>query len=372
MTFIDTRANADAFLAAIANVELLALDTEGASFHRFIDRIWLIQLATRDKAAILDPVTSGPMPALAALLASRDTEVVLHDASNDLRSIRQDYGWQVTRIFDTRIAAQLLGVPAFGLAALLADHFGVKLDKKHQRADWSMRPLSGPMLAYAAQDTAHLLALRDRLRAELQTAGRLAWAEEEFAALERPLVVDEEERTPAFLRVKGARELSPRSLTYFRELVGWREAIARTRDQAPFRVIGNEQLLALACDPPRTVADLSRIRGASPALFAGKGAELVEMAQGVRALADTALAAFPQHSGARDLVFEARFAKLKAVRDAAATKIGLDPGFVCGRVRLEAILTRNPKSLEELAAIDGVRRWNVEIMGAELVAALAD
>lgn len=371
MTIHDTPASADAFLASIAHVDLLALDTEGATFHRFVDRIWLIQLATRDRSAILDPISAGPLPGLAALLASRDTEVVLHDASNDLRSIRQDYGWPVTRIFDTRIAAQLLGVGAFGLAALLADRFGVTLDKKHQRADWSLRPLSAPMLAYAAQDTAHLLALRDQLRSELDKAGRLAWAQEEFAALERAPVIDDDERAPAFLRVKGARELSPRSLTFFRELVGWREAIARARDKAPFRVIGNEQLLALACDPPSSVAELARVRGASPALLAERGAELVDIAARVRALPDSELAAFPQHSGARDLVFEARFAKLKAVRDAAAAKLGLDPGFLCGRVRLEAMLASNPRSLEELAAVDGVRRWQVEVMGAELIAALA-
>src|SRR5206468_10656891 len=128
------------------------------SFHRFIDRIYLLQLSTRDRSAIIDPLRIGAPQELGALLEDPNVEIVFHDADYDLRLLRQDYGWQVRTIFDTRVAAQLLGIRAFGLAALLEKYFGVKLDKKHQRADWSMRPLTPDMLNYAAQDTMHLLA----------------------------------------------------------------------------------------------------------------------------------------------------------------------------------------------------------------------
>ena len=153
--------------------------------------------------------------------------------------------------------------------------------------------------------------------------------------------------------MKGARELSPRSLTYFRELVGWRESIARKKDKAPFRVIGNEQLLALACDPPSTVADLSRIRGASPGLFEERGVELVEVAQGVRALPDSALAAFPQHSGARDLAFEARFTKLKAVRALVPDfQLSLAIGKEGQNARLAAKLTGSKIDIQPDSVMD--------------------
>ena len=320
----------------------------------------------------MDPLGAGPMPALGALLASPATEIVLHDAANDLKSLRTDYGWSATRVFDTRIAAQLLGMRAFGLASLLADLFGVKLAKKEklQRADWSMRPLTAEMLAYAAQDTAHLLALCSRLRADLERAGRLAWAEEEFAALEHP--VDVAEREPAFLRVKGAHALSARSLTALRDLVAWRDGIARQRDKAPFRIIGNEQLLAIAGDPPHAVADLARVRGASPALLRERGAELVDVIARVRALPDADLVALPRSdTRARDPALEARIGRLKAARDAAAAKLGLDPGFIFGRGRLEAVALARPRTLDELARVDGVRRWIIDVMGQELVAAAA-
>ena len=137
----------------MANVREIAIDTEGASFHRFVDRIYLLQLSTHDATAVVDPLAVGRPERLGALLEDRRVEKVLHDADYDLRLLHQDYGWNTRNIFDTRIAAQLLGLTAFGLAALLDKYFGVRLDKKHQRADWSMRPLTPGMLDYAAQDT---------------------------------------------------------------------------------------------------------------------------------------------------------------------------------------------------------------------------
>src|SRR5579871_788584 len=176
VAYLDTDADLARFMAEIGRPRELAIDTEGASFHRFVDRIYLIQLSTRDKHAIIDPLPIARSDALGSLLEDPKVEVVFHDADYDLRLLHQDYGWHVRNIFDTRVAAQLLGMRSFGLAALLERYFGVRLDKKHQRADWSMRPLTRGMLDYAAQDTIHLLDLRDRLEDELQRAGRREWA----------------------------------------------------------------------------------------------------------------------------------------------------------------------------------------------------
>src|SRR5665213_1530164 len=142
VAYLDTDTGLARFMAEIGRPSELAIDTEGASFHRFIDRIYLIQLSTRDKNAIIDPLPLAPSSELGSLLEDPKVEVVFHDADYDLRLLHQDYGWHINHIFDTRVAAQLLGYTAFGLAALLERFFGVKLDKKHQRADWSMRPLT--------------------------------------------------------------------------------------------------------------------------------------------------------------------------------------------------------------------------------------
>jgi len=173
--YLDQVPEVDRFLNEISNVQELALDTEGASFHRFLDRIYLLQISTRERSAIIDPLPIGSPAKLGDLLQSKKVEVVFHDADYDLRLLHQDYGWHVTNIFDTRIASQLLGIKSFGLAALLEQFFDVKLDKKHQRADWSMRPLTPDMLEYAAQDTRYLLQLKDHMKGELDRRGRLHW-----------------------------------------------------------------------------------------------------------------------------------------------------------------------------------------------------
>ena len=167
LLYIDTQQEAEDFLADISGIREIAIDTEGASFHRFIDRIYLLQISTRERSAIIDPLPIGMPKGLGEILQDPDVEVVFHDADYDLRLLHQDYGWHVNHIFDTRIAAQLLGIKAFGLAALLEQFFEVKLDKKHQRADWSLRPLTQGMLDYAAQDTKYLLDLRDELKSRL-------------------------------------------------------------------------------------------------------------------------------------------------------------------------------------------------------------
>src|SRR5262245_40890518 len=264
-------------LADIGSARELAVDTEGASFHRFVDRVYLLQLGTRQRSLIVDPlaVQASALAPLGALLENNQVEVVFHDADYDLRLLHRDYGWHPTRMFDTRIAAQLLGIKAFGLAALVETHFGEKLDKQHQRADWSMRPLPDGMIAYAAQDTKYLLDLRDALRNQLKSKGREAWAQEEFERLEGTRWPEEDSST-AFLRMKGARDLSRRELAVLRELVLWRDAVAGELDRATFRVIGNEQLLAIAQMQPSSREDLGRIKGVPRGLLDRRAKEMLE------------------------------------------------------------------------------------------------
>src|SRR4026207_1756181 len=183
LLYLDTPQQVELFLDDISGVREIALDTEGASFHRFIDRIYLLQITTRERSAVIDPIPIGAPARLGEMLQDPAIEVVFHDADYDLRLLHQDYGWHANNTFDTPTAAQLLGIKSFGLAALLEQFFEVKLDKKHQRADWSLRPLPQGMLDYAAQDTRHLLDLRDKLRSRLEKLGRLEWAKEEFDRL---------------------------------------------------------------------------------------------------------------------------------------------------------------------------------------------
>ena len=368
--YIDSSEAADKFLASIAGARALALDTEGASFHKYVDRIYLLQLSTERRHAIIDPLKVPSPDRLGALLESRDVEVVFHDADYDLRLLHQDYGWRVTNIFDTRVAAQLLGIKAFGLAALLESFFGVRLDKKHQRADWSMRPLPGDMLEYAAQDTMHLLPLRQRLEDALDKKRRLHWAREEFELLEGTQWDDVEEGT-GFLRIKGARDLTRRELAILRELVAWRDGVARELDRSTFRVAGNDVLLTLAREAPSTAAAVSTVKGLSRLVITKHAKAIIDAVARGQAVPEADLPRFPRGPRwSRDPDYEDRVMALKSVRDKRAAELELDPGVLCPRERLEAIARRKPESIEELTEVPEIRRWQVEVLGDQLIGAL--
>ena len=367
--YLDTADAVDRFLAGLTGTRALALDTEGASFHRFVDRIYLLQLSTDTHEAIIDPLPIGMPARLGALLEDPQIEVILHDADYDLRLLHQDYGWRVTNLFDTRVAAQLLGLRAFGLAALLEQFFGIKLDKKHQRADWSMRPLTADMLDYAAQDTRHLLALRDRLRDELERKGRWHWAAEEFARAEGTRW--DPETGDGFLRLKGARDLTRRELARLRELVRWRDGIAAELDRATFRVAGNEVLLDLARLAPTSRDALVAVKGFPRGMSESRVQEALAAIGRGNAVAEAELPRFPKAPRwDRDPEFDDRVARLKAVRDVAATRLDLDPGVLCSRDRLEAVARRQPKHVDEFVEIPELRRWQAEVLASGFVQAL--
>lgn len=370
--FIDRPDAAARHLGALAPITEIAVDTEGASFHKFVDRVYLLQLSTRGFSAIIDPlaVNREQLAPLGALLERADVETVFHDADYDLRLLQRDYGWHVRSIFDTRIAAQLLGLKAFGLAALLERYFGAKLDKKHQRADWSMRPLTPDMLEYAAQDTRYLLELRDRLREALEKKGRLPWAREEFARLEGTKWSEEEAGT-GFLRIKGARDLSRRELAVLRELGPWRDDIAREQDRATFRVIGNEQLLEIARRQPRDRDALARIKGIPRGILERRAHEMLDAVRRALAAAEADLPRFPKGPRwDRDPDFDRKVNALKTVRDDVSRELDLDPGVLCARDRLEAVARRNPRVADELDEVPELRSWQREVLGAGFIRAL--
>lgn len=369
--FLETAEAVNSFLTSISGVSEIAVDTEAASFHRYKDRVYLLQLSTRELSAIIDPLNSGNLAGLGKLLEDPNVESVFHDADYDVRLLRQDYGWRVNNIFDTRIAAQLIGIPSFGLAALLEKYFSVKLDKAHQRADWSMRPLTMSMLDYAAQDTRYLLRLRDNLHAELEKLGRLHWAKEEFVRVEK-IKFAEEDTENSFLRVKGARDLSGRELALLRELVRWRDGLARELDRATFRVVSNETLIHLSKIQPKRIADLNTVKGISRSVLERHAGDIIAAVQRGLEVPDAELPVFPRGMRwARDPDFDENVARLREVRERIAGELQLDPGVLCARDRLEAVARKKPATLEDLKLIPELRAWQIEVLGPDMLAAIS-
>ncbi len=362
----------EALFARLRTAPLLAVDTEAASFHRYTDRVYLLQISSRDETAVVDPLAVASLAPLAEVLADPAVEIVFHDADYDLRLLDREYGYRANNIFDTRIAAQLLNEPGVGLAALLEKYLDVRLDKRFQRADWSARPLSPEMLAYAASDTRHLPELRDILKAQLEARGRLTWAEEEFGLLNdtRWSPPDGE---PAYLRLKGAKALKGRELAILRELFEWREGVAQRSDRATFRVLNNEPMLLMARQAPADLAALKTIPGIGGDQAERRGREILAAVKRGQEIPDRDLPRVERPPRrAYDPAFEARLERLKATRNLLAVRLDLAPGVLCPNGTLEAIARVNPTSRDALAAVPGLRRWQLEELGPELLAAVKE
>ncbi|HEU5039867.1 MAG TPA: ribonuclease D [Gemmatimonadales bacterium] len=373
MRVIETLEDLEALARRLGSEPLLAVDTEAASFHKYQDRVYLLQISSRSETAVVDPLAVGTLAPLAGPIADRGVELVFHDADYDLRLLDREYGFRATSVFDTRIAAQLLNEPGIGLAALLEKYFGLRLDKRFQRADWSARPLSLPMLEYAASDTRHLPGLRDILRDRLRERGRLSWAEEEFALLEDIRGGPGDGGEPGWLRLKGAKALRPRELAVLREIWEWREGVAQRSDRATFRVLNNEPMLLMARQPPADLAALKTVPGIGGAQVERFGKDILAAVKRGVELPDGDLPRVERPPRrAPDPAFEARVERLKAARNRLAADYDLAPGVLCPNGTLEAIARVQPHSREELAGIAELRRWQVEELGDELLRAVAE
>lgn len=368
---IQTQGELERLFRRLKSEPLIALDTEAASFHRFRDRVYLLQVSSRQETAVVDPLAVSDLRQVGELLQAPEIEIVFHDADYDLRLLAHEYGFHGNNLFDTRIAAQLLNEPGVGLAALLEKYFGIRLDKRYQRADWSARPLTPEMLDYAAADTRYLPKLRDILKEQLRERGRLEWAEEEFGILSaNPRILVEAEE-PAYLRLKGAKALGRRELAILRELVQWREELARRTDRAAFRILNNEPMLLMAKSPPRDLNGLRAIKGIGQEQFERRGKDLLAAVERGLAIPESDLPRVERPSRRPpDAAYEARLERLKAARNGLVERYQLAPGVLCPNGTLEAIARLNPSTLDQMSAIREMRRWQLHEFGAALLNAL--
>ncbi|MHC4930644.1 MAG: ribonuclease D [Planctomycetota bacterium] len=245
---IDTQAALDDAVALLSQTPALALDTESDAFHAYRPRICLIQISIPGSDLLIDSNADLDFKPPGALLADAGREVVLHAAENDVILLQHQFGWRIGNLFDTQVACFVLGLKPYSLAGVLEARFGVKLDKREQRSDWSRRPLSPTQLEYAIEDTSHLLELAAGLRERARSEGRLEEIQTEclrIAAREwEPEPFDPE----GFRRISGATALDPTGLRILRDLFLLRNEEAERRNWAAFRIVPDQALIAIARD----------------------------------------------------------------------------------------------------------------------------
>jgi ribonuclease D len=327
---IQTDSQLAQLLPQLETIDRVAVDTEADSLHCYFEKLCLIQLSVPGHDYLVDPLANLDLAPLAETLARK--EIVLQGADFDLRLLRRSFGFVATRIFDTVIAARLLGIRSFSLAALVESFFGVTLAKGSQKANWAQRPLPKHMAEYAMNDTRYLLPLAEKLEAGLRERGRIEWFRQsceralEQAAVQRTR--DEEETW----RISGAGKLGGRACAVLRELWQWRDREAQAADRPAFHILQNHLLLraaeefAAGANPDYRHFSARRRYGFRAA--AERGLNLPESEWPVR----------PKRRGTRPTREMERAAEeLRRRRDAVADVHGLDPSLIAPRGALDAV-----------------------------------
>ena len=370
--FVDTESRLAEVIARVSKAQRVAVDLESNGFFRYHERVCLVQLAAAGTAFLIDPLAMADVRLLGALLGDLSVEKVFHAADYDLRSLDRDWGFRVSGLFDTGIAAALVGSSQLGLQAVLEEHLGVVLAKnrKLQRSDWTRRPLSSEALRYAADDVLHLARLREVLSARLEKLSRLEWAREEFARLEKVRHTPPD-RESAFLSTKGSRDLDGRGLAVLRSLFQFREREAMRLDRPLFKVIQDSALVRLSAEPKTElslVRELGRFRRPpdNRRLKAAidKGLRSKPVTRQKRKRTDEGLSRQERKAA------EARLKKLKTWRNQLGRELRLSPGLLWPAVSLER-LSRHPHDLDSEFTSPEVRRWQRREFGEALAGVVA-
>ncbi len=353
-------------LDALRAESAIAVDTESDSLYSYFEKVCLLQFSTRAHDYIVDPLTADAVP-LAPIFANPEIEKVFHAAEYDIFCLKRDYQFKFVNLFDTMIAARILGWKNVGLGNILQERFGVTLNKKMQRADWGHRPLTMEHLDYAREDTHFLLALRDLQIVELEKMGRLTEAREEFERLARVEPTPRRFDPDGYWNMNGARDLDPISLGILRELYQWRDTEARKQDRPTFKIMGDVTMMRLAVERPGSTRAMANISGMSSYTVQRYGNAIVQaIDQGQRTPQTEPPRPQARRDGQLDPAARTRLGKLKEWRKARAAERGVETDVIVSNDALTAIARKNPRTLETLIEASGLGDWKANAYAEEM------
>jgi ribonuclease D len=369
-TRVEDDKSMERMLDVLQDEKVIAVDTEADGFHSYREQVCLVQVTGAGEDFIVDPFADFDMGGLGDVLADPKRIKLFHDSEFDILILKRDYGFDFANLFDTRVAAAVLGSKAPGLASVLLDHFDVELDKSMQRSDWSRRPLTDQQVAYARLDTHYLVDLYYEQHAALAKEDLMMVLDTECRRLEKTIPPPHVFRPGDFAKVKGGKDLRPMARTILRELFILRDALAKEKNVPPFRILGNHVLLALAEERPRSVQSLGNVKGCSSLVRGRYGNDIIDVIED--ALDMDPIEQWPRaprKANAEDFTEEEQELndRLKTVRKKACDRHDIEAAYLMHRSALANIARALPRNLDQLEEASGFEPWQTDWFGDDLL-----
>jgi len=366
--WIDNDAQFSDMLDNILKQSIIGVDTESDSLYVYHEKVCLIQLSTSNIDYLVDPLKIKNLHPLNDVFFNDKIEKIFHAAEYDIMTLKRDFNFQFSNIFDTMIASRTLGKNKFGLSNLLKEYFDLDINKKYQRANWGRRPLSEDMINYASVDSHYLIALRNILQRELKSKNLIDLAEEDFNRICNVESFHAHKNNDACWKMVKGNRLSIIQMTVLIELCNFRENLAKSKNIPAFKVIGPDILIEIAKYCPKSIQNLSEIKGVSTKLINKYGYDLIKCVQ--NGLVNQPVSR--QHKIKPSEAYMLRYESLKNWRKNKANSLGVESDVILPKDLIDFISTKNPNSTDELKTIMYEVPYRFNRFGIEILELLSN
>ena len=350
----------------LSDTPYISIDTESNSLYVYHEQVCLIQISTTDTDYLIDPLAIKDLSLLAPIFANPKQEKIFHAAEYDIICLKRDFGFEFANIFDTMVAARILGETAVGLGALIQTHLGITLEKKYQRANWSIRPLPPVMLEYARQDSHFLYPLRLLFENALKEKELWDLALEDFRL---GCEVESHNQIPAApncWKVAGSHDISPVEAAILQELCVFREEQASKQNIPPFKILSNDLLVTLAKECPAQPSELLEFHGINPHLVQRYGTEIIKTIQ----RGQVSEPILRPYNNRPDDKFLRRLDALKEWRKLKGRTLKVESDVILPRDFMELIASENPKTNQKLHSLMARIPWRYQHFSKEIFSVL--
>ncbi|HNX68019.1 MAG TPA: HRDC domain-containing protein [Candidatus Omnitrophota bacterium] len=372
-TYVDSAEALTRVIEALEEISRVGLDTEADSLHHYFEKVCLIQLSFLGMNYVIDPLAGFSLDGFLEVLSLK--ELILQGADYDLRMLKKSFGFRPKApVFDTMLAAQVLGYEKIGLAALAEKYCGVALSKSGQKSDWARRPLSAKQLDYAADDTKYLETIADAMAAGLRELNRVDWHRECCErAVEVSGILEQSDPDEAW-RIKGSSKLAPKTLAFVRELWKWRDAEARAKDRPPFMILQNENVIELAewgAGHPQ-----EPLQGGPAFMKRISGERLARLENAIRTAENLPPSEWPvspkRVRTSQPFPLPEKVEKLLAACKIIAAEYKIEACFLASRAAVTNIVRYQARSVESVIEASGMMRWQAGLILPAVKAVLGE